>query len=268
MMYITSNLFIEGWLEGIFTTVAFIFGIVSGLFFIHKSKANKKYLLSHMGILLIQIGFVYTGVILDFFSILSTGDNLDNTFGLQAVLTYMWTFPGATVAIYIGLELLFPKKKRFILNILIFFTIVGEIILFMNPSSSLSSISPVIPGTELIHTNVMIGTPLFVLVSIYFLFVVFLLDIGCIIKGIKSKGVVRKKFLLLASGFLIYHILLFFDAFFHPGIALILVRSGIFFSFMFWYQALKEQIIIPKQSLIRKEVTKDNRLFSRGFFRL
>jgi len=103
----------EGWLEGIITFSIFIFGSISGIVFIYKSRKTNARLLFLVGLMICFASFIYIGVSADFLTILFTGSNIDNTLGLQAILTYMWAPPVAIVATYTGAELIYPKKKKF-----------------------------------------------------------------------------------------------------------------------------------------------------------
>jgi hypothetical protein len=204
---------------------------------------------------------IFLGVTLDFLTILMTGKNIDNTFGFQAIITYMWAPPVALLGIIIGSELLIPKGKTIIIFIFVILGLIYEIVLFLNPFGSLSSIPPDNLGQSLIHTNIIFGTPLFLIMGLYFISLFVLLDFGTLYKGFKTKGIIRKKYFTLSLGFFMYHIIAIFDAYSYPGVYLIFIRSGIFVCFLLWYLGLKEELIIPKKKHPKKEVKVEGSLF-------
>ncbi len=251
----------EGWFEGIFTVGILILGFTSGLLFIYKSRKTKAKLLLYMGFLLCTASLTYLGVSLDFFTILLTDNNIDNTYGFQALITYLWTPPIVFIAIYIGSEIVIKKKKILFLSIFGILGLIYEIIIFLNPFSSLISIPSAVSGESLIHTNIIFGTPLFFIMGFFMISIVIFVDSTLFLRGIKSEGIIRKKYLMLSLGFITYQIITSFDAFSYPGIFLIIIRGSIFVCFLIWYLALKEELIIPKKKLPKKEVKIEDSLF-------
>lgn len=247
----------EGWLEGSFTLGCLIFGFISGIFFFSKSRKVEAKVLSHMGVLIILNSFIYIGVSMDFLHIISTGDNIDSTF--QGVITYMWLPILMVVAVYIVAELLIPTRK---LHITIIFVILGaifELILFFDPKGSLYSTDP--KGEALIHTNIVMGHPISVIHVLYLLTSLLFIDFGLLIRGFKSEGIIRRKYLLLSAGFINFVLLSIFDGLSNPGIALVFIRSGIFVSFLLWYLALKEKTVKHEEVQMKKKVSIEESLF-------
>ena len=107
-----------GWLNGLIATGVLAFGIIIGILFIYKSRETKVILLSYSGFLIIFAGLMFLGPIIDFFSILITGYNLDNSFGFYGIMSYIWTAPLVITAIYIGAELVLPEYQKLLLIIL------------------------------------------------------------------------------------------------------------------------------------------------------
>ncbi|MFX1499543.1 MAG: hypothetical protein ACFFDH_01110 [Promethearchaeota archaeon] len=80
------------------------------MYALYKSRKTRLNNLLYLGIVFICIGLVYTGDILDFFTILLTESNIDNSFGIIGFINWMW-FPGVSIfAMYLGAELIIPKK--------------------------------------------------------------------------------------------------------------------------------------------------------------
>ena len=80
-----------GWINGLLATGILVFSIIIGILFIYKSRKTKVILLTYSGFMIIFAGLMFLGPIVDFLSILITGYNLDNTFGLYGILSYIWT---------------------------------------------------------------------------------------------------------------------------------------------------------------------------------
>jgi len=252
---------IVGWLEGIITSSILIFGLLSGLFFVYKSRKTKAKLLLYMGLLIIFSSIIYLGVFLDFLTILLTNENINNTYGFHAVMTYMWAPPVGLIATFVGAELIIIRGKKLILISFLIFGLIYEILIFINPFYSLYSVPPVNSGEDLIHTNVIFGTPVSFLLIFLFGYVLTIVDIGFFYKGVKARDILRKKYIILFLGFTLYHIIIFFDAFTNPRGALIIMRAGTFVCFLFWYLGLKEEIITPKYIQPEKEVKIKDSLF-------
>ncbi|MFX0008639.1 MAG: hypothetical protein ACFFAV_18165, partial [Candidatus Hermodarchaeota archaeon] len=83
-------------MSGITSLGVFVFSLVFGLFFVIKSFKKKSRLLTYLGLVYVFAALVYTGDVLDFFTILITGTNIDNSFGIIGLINWMW-FPGAVV---------------------------------------------------------------------------------------------------------------------------------------------------------------------------
>jgi len=95
----------------------------------------------------------------------------------------------------------------------------------------------------------------------HFISLFILVDFGTLYKALKAEGIIRKKYLLLAFGFILYHFITIVDAYSYPGIYLILIRTSVIFCFISWYLGLKEKIITPKDNLPKKEIKIEGSLF-------
>ena len=103
---------VDGWIDGITASGVVIFGIIFGLFFIYRSKKTNAKLLAYLGLTNIFAGLVFMGVFVDFLFVLIIQENIINTDGIVAILSYIWFAPAIITAMYIGAELLNPKKKK------------------------------------------------------------------------------------------------------------------------------------------------------------
>jgi len=121
---------LDGWLSGISASMVVISGLIIGLFCIYKSRKTNARLLFHLGIVILCLCFPWLGELIDFFTILTTDNNMDNSYGLHGLVNYVWTPIMGLSATYIGVELINLKKKWYILSIIIVICFLGEIVLF------------------------------------------------------------------------------------------------------------------------------------------
>ncbi len=182
------------------------------------------------------------GVFTDFIVVLATETNLDNTYGLVGILSYIWFAPVMVLALYIGAELLLPKKKWYLMTIIIIICIVFVILFFMDPMGTFNFVPPTVLGESLIDYNVNILTPAGIIMAILLLAVLILLGFGFLIKSIQSTGVLRKKFLFLSLGAICFCIFGLLEGLTAPGdiVMVIIVRIGYLISFWLMYYGLKD----------------------------
>ncbi len=229
-----------GWLNGITASGVFIFSILFGLFFVYKSRKAHLNLLLYLGMVYFFAGLVYSGDVLDFITVVLTGINVDNSFGIIGLINWMW-FPGAVLsAMYIGAIILTPKNKWYIFSIYLVLGIIFELFLFINLSGSVTYDDPSPLGSDLINDN-LVFTSITGIVALIFLLSLFVfLGFGFLRKGIQSTGMIRRKFFLISSGAFIYIIGAVLDGLFSPGIPLIFIRSAMALSSWLFYFGLKE----------------------------
>ena len=248
---------LTGWFNGLAALGYVIFGIAFGSFIFYKGFKVRARLLLVLGLSIIFAGLVILGPTTDFLTILITGKNLNNEYGIVGILSFMWTAPGVILAIYIGSELLFPEiKKHYTLSIFIIIGVIFEVLLFLYPLQSLTFTSPTISGEDIIDTQLRPR-------SILYFFVIFFLGsllifngFGFLIKSIQSTGILRKKFFKISIGYFLFIIFMFLDGYLSPGIFLMVIRVGLIFSFVLWYLGVKEE----KIKISRKVVQKGRRL--------
>ena len=192
-----------GCLRGLTAMSIIIFGCIFGLYLIFKSRKTKITLLSYMGLFFIFFGFLFLVELLDFFAILLTNMNLENVFGLVGTLGVMWYAPAIFCGIYIGSVFLIPNKKIYILSIYLVLVIICETLLFLDPTNSTVFIPPAIPGENLVDNRPNISSILGILFIILFFSAIGFNGIGFLYKTMRSKKLLRKKFLLLTICFII-----------------------------------------------------------------
>ena len=231
-----------GWIDGITASGVVIFGFIFGFFFLYKARKSNAKILTILGIVNILAGLMYLGVFTDFLVVLATGTNLDNTYGLVGILSYIWFAPVMVLALYIGAELLLPKRKWYFMAIIIIICAVFVVLFFMDPMGTFNFVPPLVPGESLIDYNVNLFEPAGIIMAILLLAVLIVLGFGFLIKSFQSSGVLRKKFLFLSLGAICFCIFGLLEGLTAPGdiLMVIIVRIGYLISFWLMYYGLKD----------------------------
>ncbi|MHA2282143.1 MAG: hypothetical protein ACXAC5_14975 [Promethearchaeota archaeon] len=191
-------------------------------------------------------------------TILITGTNLNKW--AYAIIGYMWAPSTACLAIYIGAELMIPKKKWYLISMYIILGVIFELLVFFNIMNSVTFVLPDTPGENIIDTSLLIPSATFIIMVAFLLGGWILNGIGFIFKGIRSKGVIRKKYLFLSMGFNLFIVSSALEVLLSPGLFLFLVRIGMISSTWFWYLGLiAEPDKLPK--VIEKEIEVAEPLF-------
>ena len=248
----------EAVVNGISVMIFVIVGWIIGIAFIVKSRSSQAKLLFYYGLGLIFGVSNWLGTFLDFIFVILTNENIGITL---AILGYATMPLGITFVMYVFAELIAPQKKYLILSFYIILGIVFEILLFIKPTYSVRVIYPSVSGSDLIDLSVKIGTPLFFMSLIFQMSALIFLGFGFLIKGILSKGLLRKKFLLLSIGWFIFVACAMIDNLINPGVFIILVRIGLISNGYFSYMGLREEPIKTENSKATKEVEIEKSLF-------
>lgn len=228
-----------GWIDGLTASGVVIFGFLFGFFFIYKSKKTSAKILLALGLANLFAGLVFLGVFLDFVTVLISGVNIDNTYGLVGILSYIWLAPVIIIAIYIGAQLLVPKMKWIILSLFVVLSLLFEVIIFLDPFVAFNFDDPPIPGELLIDYNIIILSIAGILMALFLLSTIVLLGIGFLIKAFQSTGVLKKKFLFLSLGSIFFCVFGLLEGLTAPGLMIIFVRIGYLTSFWLMYYGLK-----------------------------
>jgi len=241
---------LTGWLNGASALGVLVVLFIIGLYTLIKSLKLKATLLRYTGITIIFIGFLWLGPTTDFLKItLIDGMNI-NPVWVYPLLSYMWAAPGIFFGMYIGGELLMPKKKWLLLAIIIIASIAYEIFLFLSPINSFDFTIPGVgevedptglvgDGTNIIDTSSNYGYPTAFFLIAFILIIILFNGIGFLKKAKESTGILRTKFLYLAFGFIVFAIIVTFDALIPPGIFLSFVRFCIIASGILLYLGVR-----------------------------
>lgn len=217
----------------------------------------------YFGLTIIFISMFFTGIILDFFTILFTGKNLNNTSGIHGILTFIWFAPTLSFGIYIGLEFLIPGVKKELKNSILFtyiiLAIIFDLFLFLDPFGTVDYKMPSKSGENLIDNVLIIGSPASILVMIFFATAILFYVVRFLYGSVKSTGLLREKFTRLTICFIL---LIGFGTvdilFFLPTIILIIVRYGMVVSGLFFVLGVKKEEAPTKP----KEVIHDDEVES------
>ena len=229
-----------GWIDGLTATGVVLFGLIFGSFFIYKSRKSEINILLFLGLATVFAGLMYLGVFLDFLIVLLTQNNIANTYGIVALLSYIWLAPAIIISIYIGTRLLSFEKKWVLLSIFVVLGIIFDFIIFLDPFSAFNFKAPLVPGDALIDYNVNTFSVAGILMAIFLLSVTIILGVGFLIKSIRTTGVLRKKLFLVSMGAFSFCIFGLVEGLTAPDIYVIIVRIGYLVSFWLLYFGLKD----------------------------
>ena len=230
------------YLNGISALGVVFVNLILGLYSLYKANKLKARLLTVTSLTIIFIGLLWLGPTVDFIKIiLIDGTNIEPVW-VYPLLSYMWAAPGITLGMYIGGELLMSKKKWILVGIYLVISIAYEFFLFSNPIASFKY-DPPYPssplGSNLIDTSSNYLYPTSYFLIVFILSILIFNGIGFLVKAKQSTGILRKKFLYLAIGFIVFAVIVTFDSVFPPMVALFIVRFGIILSSILLYLGIR-----------------------------
>ena len=198
---------IEGILDGSTAALIVISSVAFGLFSLYKSLKLKAKLLTIAGLAMIFVGFLWLGPTVDFiFVLLGKGNIPGDPPVLYVILSYLWVAPALIFAIYLGGELIMPKKKWILVGLYIALGIVFEYFLWFDTIASFDELGVEVgfEGEKLINASFETLHPTFLLIAVFLVSTLVILGIGFAIKAKQSTGMLRKKFTYLSIGFIIF----------------------------------------------------------------
>jgi len=107
------------------------------------------------------------------------------------------------------------------------------------------------PGEDLIGVRAFFMKPLGILGIVISLMTILFLGFGYLYKSIQSKGLLRKKYLILSMAYIIYTICTAVDAFSPLAIIIFFARIGVLICFYFFYLGLREE---PEKKVKKKSI--------------
>ncbi|MFX1379190.1 MAG: hypothetical protein ACFFA4_08845 [Promethearchaeota archaeon] len=211
-----------GWIDGITATLIIISSTTFGLLSLYKSIKLKAKLLTFAALTMFFVGCLWLGPTVDFFMVLLTGANI-NPISVYSLLSYLWVAPTLIVAMYLGGELIFPKKKWILVGIFIVLGAIFEYFLWFQTNASFTW-TLANPGEDLIDASFVRTHPTFLLVAAFLVSALVFLGIGFFIKAKQATGALRKKFFYLGFGFTLFVVCGALDSIIPPGIYIGFVR--------------------------------------------
>ncbi|MFW9951924.1 MAG: hypothetical protein ACFFKA_17540, partial [Candidatus Thorarchaeota archaeon] len=114
-----------------------------------------------------------------------------------------WVAPALIFALYLGGELLIPKRKWILVGAFIILGIIFEYFLWFYTSDSFTwTLNN--PGEDLIDASFVRTHPTFLLVALFLVVALIFLGIGFFVKAKQATGELRRKFFYLGLGFTIF----------------------------------------------------------------
>jgi hypothetical protein len=251
----------EGWADGLTGSVSFLFASILGVSIIYQARKINAKLLLYMGFNILLVSFFWFAIFLDFLSVISTGNNMAIPNDWMAILRLIWSPLAFLVSLYIAAELFYPDKRLLLISPFLVLGIMYVVIIFTSPLKNINVTIPSIPGAELIDVEFISFSISFILNYTFLLSAVIFCGFGYLIKGIRSKDIIRRKFLLLSTGYFLFLVFPFI-AIFVGGIYTYFIRIGMIIGLLFFYLGLKEAPIEKSRAKeIKKEVQLKESLF-------
>lgn len=231
----------EGMLDGITSAGIVLSATVFGLFTLYKAIKLKAKLLGVAALTMFFVGLLWLGPFTDLIFLLTREENIGYPYPYEiyAILSYMWVAPTLVFAMYLGGELIWPKGKWIIVGIYIVLGVIFEMFLWFNTNHSFEELEPKVEGEYIIAASFDNSHPTFILVAIFLVSALVFLGFGFLIKAKQATGDLRRKFLFLAIGFIIFVFTGASDSLIEPGPLLGIIR-GMMMTFAIWlYLGLK-----------------------------
>lgn len=241
-----------GWIYGISAFSTLLFGILFGIYLILEAYKSESKILTYFGLFVLFSGLSFLGNTLDFVFIVFVGENLDYGINLVGILGNMWIGPIVVTGLYIATKLIMKKPNWYIIGIYLGLLIIFEFLIIFDPFNSIYY-ENIESGEGLLRVYV-VPDSFIQIILIIFLFTEFIFFfIGFLIKAIKSEGLIRKKFILLALGFLLIIISAILEPVVNSGAIFISLRLLFLCGFILWYYALREEQEKVEEPTIRIE---------------
>ena len=226
-----------GLLDGLTATGIILSATIFALLSLYKSIKLKAKLLTFAALTMLFVGFLWLGPFLDFILVTFTSTNI-TPIELYSLLSYTWVAPVLVVAMYLGGELLIPKKKWILVGAFIVLGTIFEYFLWFQTDQSFTwTLNN--PGEGLIDASFIRDHPTFLLVALFLVTALVFLGIGFLIKAKQATGELRKKFIYLALAFIIFVVCGALDSILTLPVAIGFVRVVMMTFALFMYLGLK-----------------------------
>ncbi len=125
------------------------------------------------------------------------------------------------------------------MGIFLVISIAFEFFLFWDPVSSFKFAVPDPLGSDLIDTSSNYSYPTSYFLIVFILSILMFNGIGFLVKARQTTGILKKKFLFLSIGFIVFAVVVIFDSVIPPMVALFYVRFGIIISSILLYLGIR-----------------------------
>lgn len=231
-----------------------------GFWIINKARKLNARLLGYMGLFIIFVGTSFLDVSFDFITLLLTGNNMDDTYGIFSITSYILTGPLLILGIFIYAELLLPKRKKEVTFIFVIIGILLSFFVLLDPINYFDTIALGNPGEVPMQSSIVFFTPFF-FISMIAISGTILTVFGCFYKSLHLKGILRTKFTYLGIGNLLFSLGSILEALIPAGVFIIFARITLTSSIIFYYFGIKEESAEPKKLRPKKEVKIEESLF-------
>ncbi|NVM46039.1 MAG: toll/interleukin-1 receptor domain-containing protein [Candidatus Lokiarchaeota archaeon] len=228
---------IEGWFFAIANTTKVFFDIIAGFYYFHKAKVYQVKLLYYAGFALITATLSFLPGTIEFIYILYTGSNL--SFDATIIIfKWFWAPIGLSALNYVAITLNLPNRKRYFFVTYLILCLIFEIILFYDPFSIVLIDIPSTPGENLTNIRFNLYSLAFFIV-LYLELSLLIFGFGIMIKGMKLKGKIRKKYFLLSLSFILCVFFAYIITTSKPGILSGFYMFGFFSLVLLLYYGVK-----------------------------
>ena len=246
-----------GLINGITVIVWLILGLIWGFVSIYRAYKTKSKYLFFVGMIVIFISLLFLGLVSDFISIIVIGKNLDNSYGLHGILTYVWFGP-LVFFLYLLADIVLPDITPYlkkILSIYIFILcLIYEIFLFMDPFGSIRFKYPENSGENLIDNTIIEWSPLFILLGMTLFPALIIGGTILLYQSVKTSGIVRKKLLLIFLAVVLFFGFGSIDLLVYlPDIPLIVIRYIMISGGILFYFGIKEETVNIEKEPFKKK---------------
>ncbi|TFF83890.1 MAG: hypothetical protein EU552_02305 [Promethearchaeota archaeon] len=226
-----------GLLDGLTASGIILSSVIFGLLSLYKAKKLHAKLLAIAALTMFFVGCLWLGPFVDFIMVLFFNTNITPIY-YYSLLSYANVAPALIFAMYLGGSLLAPKKKWIIVGIYIVLGVIFEYFLWFQNNLSFTFTLGV-PGEDLIDAEFVRNYYTFYFVAFFLVSSLIFLGIGFAVKAKQSTGELRKKFMYLSLGFIIFVVCGALDSILKLPVAIGVVR-GVMMTFALWmYLGLK-----------------------------
>jgi len=247
-----------GWFSGLSAMTVFSFNWIFGVYIIYKSIKVKAKLLFPLGLIVISIGMIFARATIDFLYFLMIGEIFEFSYYDSILLSFIYPTPTIIFGFYVGSKFLTPEKKNYIISIGLLIGITYALFLLLDPTGNIEIIRSTQELYDCQSIIYIIGSPAFILALVVVITYISFLGIGFLYKSYRTKGIIRKKFLLVSLGFTLYPISIILDGVTY-GIYQFFLRLGTLSSSILMYLGLREE---PETKIhMKREIKVEGDLF-------